>query len=146
MNKKFLTLLFGATMMISCTSVSEDESDAANPKSEIYAMISKKASEYGVSDYLINKIYIERHPNISEDEIENFFLRYAKMDGTYLASNVKKSTSQKVYKCAMIFAKCVLALILWTTNNVITLLNTETTKNPMKMLFKIQENTIFQQR
>lgn len=95
MNKKFLTLLFGATMMISCTSVSEDESDAANPKSEIYAMISKKASEYGVSDYLINKIYIERHPNISEDEIEYFFLRYAKMDGTYLASNVKKSTPQK---------------------------------------------------
>ena len=46
----------------------------------------------------------------------------------------------------MIFAKCVLALILWTTNNVITLLNTETTNNPMKMLFKIQENTIFQQR
>ena len=34
-------------------------------------------------------------------------------------------------------------LILWTTNNVITHLNTETTKKLTKMLFKIQENTIF---
>ena len=40
----------------------------------------------------------------------------------------------------------VLALIFWTTNNVITLQNTETTKNLMEMPFKIQENTIFQQR
>ena len=36
-----------------------------------------------------------------------------------------------------------MALILWTTNNVITHLNTETTKKLTKMLFKIQEKTIF---
>lgn len=46
----------------------------------------------------------------------------------------------------MIFAKYVLAIILWTTNNVIILQNATTLQKLMEMLFKIQENTIFQQR
>ena len=50
------------------------------------------------------------------------------------------------FSCIENLNKSVVQFDVWTTNNVITLLNTETTKNPMKMLFKIQENTIFQQR
>ena len=46
----------------------------------------------------------------------------------------------------MIFAKYVLAIILRTTNNVIIFQNAATFQKPMEMLFKIQENTYFQQR
>lgn len=49
---------------------------------------------------------------------------------------------QKAHKCAIFFAKSVLATIHITTNNVI-LLNAATLQKLMKMPFKIQGNTFF---